>query len=103
MAKLIVTATSLSFEICTFYSLSWTNCIGAYDTDRTAGGITQWAHFWVTVRESLFSTPVEITQRRDPTWEHDFPKPAMQSQCAARIFPSAWLKIHGVSGFSDNF
>ncbi len=27
MAKLIVIATSLSFEICTFYSLSWTNCI----------------------------------------------------------------------------
>ncbi len=26
MAKLIVIATSLSFEICTFYSLSWTNC-----------------------------------------------------------------------------
>ncbi len=27
MAKLIVIATSLSFEICTFYSLSWTNCM----------------------------------------------------------------------------
>ncbi len=26
MAKLIVIATSLSFEICTFYSLSWTHC-----------------------------------------------------------------------------
>ncbi len=27
MAKLIVIATSLSFEICTFYSLSWTHCM----------------------------------------------------------------------------
>ncbi len=30
MAKLIVIATSLSFEICTFYSLSWTNCMCVY-------------------------------------------------------------------------
>ncbi len=35
MAKLIVIATSLSFEICTFYSLSWTNCISCQNYRMT--------------------------------------------------------------------
>ncbi len=38
MAKLIVIATSLSFEICTFYSLSWTNCIGSGGRREGGGG-----------------------------------------------------------------
>ena len=45
--------------------------------------------------------PASTAHSNDATWEQLSPRSTIQSQCAARTFPSLWLIIQGVGGLSD--